>query len=181
MSSLLHLQPTSYTSRGNYKISTDPMVHHKIGNDMKERVLYLLLEAGWEIERIAEALGDGKRTMLYMDVWSLSNQSTDILGCWQVIWLTIYNCYYTNIPPFFLMRSGNGLLSTTTSPFHLQHCTWIYGILPSCTNASSRLQLNVTMPIDFEYDHKWHSGPAGVSQQIQQRWMHSAVKAQLCL
>ena len=33
------------------------MIYQKVSNDMKERALYLLLEAGWEIERIAEALG----------------------------------------------------------------------------------------------------------------------------
>ena len=33
------------------------MVYQKIGNDRKERALYLLLEQGWEIERIADTLG----------------------------------------------------------------------------------------------------------------------------
>ena len=43
------------------------MVHQRISDDMKERALYLLLDAGWEIEMIAEALvcrrgvlGDGR-------------------------------------------------------------------------------------------------------------------------
>ena len=54
---LLHLLPTSYMSRGYFKAPTDLMVYRKVSNDMKERALYLLLEVGWEIERIAEALG----------------------------------------------------------------------------------------------------------------------------
>ena len=33
------------------------MVHRKISGYMKERALYLLMEAGWEMESIAEALG----------------------------------------------------------------------------------------------------------------------------
>ena len=33
------------------------MVHRKISNDMKERAIYLLMKAGWEMESIAEALG----------------------------------------------------------------------------------------------------------------------------
>lgn len=33
------------------------MVYQKISNDRKERALYLLLEQGWEIERIVDALG----------------------------------------------------------------------------------------------------------------------------
>ena len=49
MSLLLHLLPTSYTSRDHFKA--------------KERALYLLLEAGWEIERIAEALGVSARSI----------------------------------------------------------------------------------------------------------------------
>ena len=43
--------------RGHYKALTDSMVHQKISNDMRERALFLPLEAEWEIERIAEALG----------------------------------------------------------------------------------------------------------------------------
>ena len=40
----------------------DTMVYQKIINDRKERALYLLFEQGWEIERIVDALGNGKRT-----------------------------------------------------------------------------------------------------------------------
>ena len=40
----------------------DAMVHRKIGNDMTERALYLLMEAGWEMESTAEALGVSTRT-----------------------------------------------------------------------------------------------------------------------
>ena len=35
-----------------------------------------------------EVLDVWKRTMLYMAAWSLLNQSRDVLGCWQVIWLS---------------------------------------------------------------------------------------------
>ena len=35
----------------------DTIVCQKISNDRKESALYLLLEQGWEIERIADALG----------------------------------------------------------------------------------------------------------------------------
>ena len=33
------------------------MVYQKISNNRKEQALYLLLEEGWEIERVAHALG----------------------------------------------------------------------------------------------------------------------------
>ena len=60
---MLHLLPTSYMSRGHFKAPTDLMVYQKVSNDMKERALYLLLEAGWEIKRIAEALGVSARSI----------------------------------------------------------------------------------------------------------------------
>ena len=127
------------------------MVYHKVSNDMKERAFWEQdgrsrgLQKLWVCQH--KVLGNGRRTMLYMDVWSLSNQSRDVLGYWQVIWLMIYNCYFVKIPPCFLTRSGNGSLSTTTSQSQLWHCIWLYGILPSHINASSELQPNVMTPI----------------------------------
>ena len=66
----------------------DAMVHRKIGNDMTERALYLLMEAGWEMESTAEALGvstrlmssDGKRTTLHIAPQILLNLSWDVLN-----------------------------------------------------------------------------------------------------
>ena len=64
------------------------MVHRKIGNDMTERALYLLMEAGWEMESTAEGLGvstrlmssDGKRTTLHIAPQILLNLSWDVLN-----------------------------------------------------------------------------------------------------
>ena len=47
----------------HYKLLPDAMVHRKISNDMKERAIYLLMEAGWEMESIAEALGVSARSI----------------------------------------------------------------------------------------------------------------------
>ena len=45
------------------KLLTDAMVHRKISNDMTKRALCLLMEAGWEMESIAEALGVSARSI----------------------------------------------------------------------------------------------------------------------
>jgi transposase len=39
------------------------MVHRRISNDIKERALYLLLEKGWTMERVVEALGVSSRSV----------------------------------------------------------------------------------------------------------------------
>ena len=73
------------------------MVHQKISNDMRERALFFCLwkqnerlrglQKPWACWR--EVLDVWKRsTMLYIAAWSLLNQSRDVLGCWQVIWLS---------------------------------------------------------------------------------------------
>ena len=57
----------------HYKLLSDGMVHRKISNEMKDRALYLPMEAGREMESIEEALGvsvgsieQWKRTTLHM-------------------------------------------------------------------------------------------------------------------
>ncbi|KAG0691462.1 hypothetical protein DFH29DRAFT_778205, partial [Suillus ampliporus] len=39
------------------------MVYQRISRDRKERALYLLLEEGWDLERIAVALGVSSRSI----------------------------------------------------------------------------------------------------------------------
>ena len=39
------------------------MVYQKISDDRKERALYLLLERGWDIDRITDALGVSSKSI----------------------------------------------------------------------------------------------------------------------
>ena len=79
------------------------MVYQRISNDRKERALYLLLEQGWEIERIVDAL-------------AMSEESK--------YWLRDNSCC-KKIPPFSLIRERLALyrdqpISTTALHMNLQ-------------------------------------------------------------
>ncbi|KAG2346613.1 hypothetical protein BDR05DRAFT_878106 [Suillus weaverae] len=60
------------------------MVYQRISRDRKERALYLLLEEGWDIERIAVALGVSSRSIerweAHYDEHGHINPSTPIMG-----------------------------------------------------------------------------------------------------
>ena len=51
------------------------MVYQKISDDRKERALYLLLERGWDIERITDALGVSAKSI---ERW---NENYEVHGC----------------------------------------------------------------------------------------------------
>ena len=51
------------------------MVYQKISDDRKERALYLLLERGWDIERITDALGVSSKSI---GRWE---ENYEIYGC----------------------------------------------------------------------------------------------------
>ena len=107
------------------KILPDAMVHRKISKDMTERALYLLMEAGWEMESTAEALGVSTRT--HVERWeekyiahSSANPPQSFMGCPKLLTadtIEIYRSYFARIPLFFLTRSKNGLLSIITNLF----------------------------------------------------------------
>ena len=129
-SSLLHLQIHSLHIHRPSQALTDAMVYQQISNDRKEQALYLLLEEGWEIERVAHALGV---SMQSVERWE---ENYAIHGCVKLFKPT-RGCprlltgdmiddiqrYFAKTPVFFLMRLRNGSLSTTTSPSPLQLCT----------------------------------------------------------
>jgi transposase len=60
------------------------MVYQRISRDRKERALYLLLEQGWDINRIAVALGVSSRSIerweAHYDEHGHINPSTPIMG-----------------------------------------------------------------------------------------------------
>ena len=51
------------------------MVYQKISPDRKQQALYLFLEEGWDIERVAAALGVSEKSI---DRWQ---ENYDIHGC----------------------------------------------------------------------------------------------------
>ena len=131
----------------------DAMVHRKISNDMTERALYLLMEAGWEVESTAEALGVSARTCI--ERWeenyiahSCANPPRSFMGRPKLLTadtIEIYRSCFVRIPLFFLTRSRNGLLSiydqlilTTTLHMNLQDLTLTHKRL-------MRWRLNMTM------------------------------------
>ena len=51
------------------------MVYQRISDDRKERALYLLLERGWDIDRITDALGVSSKSI---ERWEENNE---VHGC----------------------------------------------------------------------------------------------------
>ena len=158
------------------KLFPDAVVHGKISNDMTERALYLLKEAGWEMERIAEALGVSARSIERWEDNYITHgcvkPSRSIMRRPKLIWLRIYRSYLARIP-LFLTRSRNRLLSIMSNLSRLQPCTWIYKILLSHINGSSgggRTRRWLLYGMNIEQ----YSRSAGVPQRIQQRWSRGA-------
>lgn len=143
------------------------MAHRKTINDIK-KTLYLLMEAGWKIESIVEALGISAKGI----EWWEGNYTTH--GCVKphksikVSWLTadVIDNILRRIQPFYSTGPGNGSHCTMTNLSQLQLCTWTYRILPLHTKGPSehddayRMEwvLNVTI---------YHKS-AGVSWWVQQ-------------
>ena len=138
-----------------------------------KKTLDLLMEAGWKIESITEALGILAKSI----EWWEENYTTH--GCVKphksikVSWLTadVIDNILQRIQPFYLTGPGNGSHCTMTNLSQLQLCTWTYRILPSHTKGPSKN--------DDAYRMKWifnvtiYHRSAGVSWWVQQGWTRS--------
>ena len=116
------------------KLLTDAMVHQKISNDMTKMALYLLMEAGWEMESIAEALGVSARSIERWEenyfAHSCVKPSQSIMGHPRLLTtdtIEIYRNYFVRIPLFLVKESQylnhDQLISTTALHKNLQDLT----------------------------------------------------------